>query len=155
MFTSVLSIVVVTGLIAISCVIVTNAAGSKCDKTSVMQECNNIDDVGNITAMADCNDKRNANEFQCGIYLATSSIPNAGFGIYTTRSIAQNDLIQQYPETPSLVVVDFYEPYGNDEEDWNHVDYIWAPSGVASFEGDEVSESVMSFGSLCNYHPVG
>lgn len=148
MFTLVLLIVVATGAI------VSNAAVSKCDKTSGMQECNNIDDLDDIIAMAGDNNESNANDFQCGIYLATSSILNAGFGVYTTRSIAQHDLIQQYPEAPSLPVVDFYEPFGNDEKDWNHVDYAWEPTGVVSFEGDEVSECVMTFGSLCNYHPV-
>ena len=93
-------------------------------------------------------------DFQCGIYLATSSIPNSGFGIYTTRSIKRNDFVQPYSEAPSIAVTDFYATHGNTEEDWGHSQYYWDASGRAAYEGDEVSESVMTFGSLCNYHPV-
>jgi len=92
--------------------------------------------------------------FQCGIYLATSSIPNAGFGIYTTRAIPRFSKVQPYSESPSIVITDFYEPFGNTETDWGHSQYYWDGSGKAAYEGDEVHESVMTFGSLCNYHPV-
>ena len=143
-----------------SYVIVTSASGMACDKNKndgIQKECRKVDDDLNdtTTIVSDNNDhKRSKKNFQCGIYLATSSIPNAGFGLYTTRSIAKNELVQQYPEAPSITVVDFYVPSGNEEGDWNHVDYIWESSGVSSYEGDEISESVMTFGSLCNYHPV-
>ncbi len=92
--------------------------------------------------------------FECSIYLAPSSIPNAGFGLFTTRSIASDKKLQEYSEAPSVVVTDFYEPAGNEEGDWNHVDYIWEPTGYSAFEAEEASMSVMTFGSLCNYHPV-
>jgi hypothetical protein len=101
------------------------------------------------------NDNDNKDGFECGIYLAPSSIPNAGFGIYTTRSIEQDESVQPYPDAPSIPVTNFYEPYQyNQETDWNHFDYVWEPSGPAAFEADSVSESVMTFGSLCNFHPV-
>ncbi len=90
--------------------------------------------------------------FECGIYLAASSIPNAGFGIYTTRFIAEDDRVQPYPEAPSIIVNDFETE--NEEQDWNHVDYVWEPDGMSAYEANEVHESVMTFGSLCNYHPV-
>ena len=92
--------------------------------------------------------------FECGIYLAPSSIKNAGYGLYTTRDIKRDEYVQTYPEAPSIVVTDFYKPNGNLEADWNHVDYIWEANSVAAFEAMENSESVMTFGSLCNYHPV-
>jgi hypothetical protein len=91
---------------------------------------------------------------KCGIYLAESSIPNSGFGIYTTRSIKSNQNIQSYPDAPSIVVTDFYEPSKNEEGDWNHVDYIWEGMGKSFYEADEISESVMTFGSLTNFHTV-
>jgi hypothetical protein len=101
------------------------------------------------------NDNDNKDGFECGIYLAPSSIPNAGFGIYTTRSIEQDESVQPYPDAPSIPVTNFYEPYQyNQETDWNHFDYVWEPSGPAAFEADSVSESVMTFGSLCNFHPL-
>ncbi len=92
--------------------------------------------------------------FECGVFLAASSIPNAGLGIYTTRFIAQDTLVQPYPESPSIIVADFYEATGNSETDWNHIDYMWDSFGISSYEADSVDESVMTFGSLCNYHPV-
>ena len=90
----------------------------------------------------------------CSIYLAQSSIPNAGFGVYTTKSIQKDQFIQPYPNAPSIMVTDFYEGNDNEEDDWNHDDYLWEPVGTGAFEADEVSEIVPSFGSLCNYHTV-
>lgn len=115
------------------------------------QECNHNNDGDRSLENVDSTEL-DAGEFQCGIYLAPSSIPNAGFGIFTTRPIAKDEPIQPYPEAPSIVVTDFETL--NQEEDWNHVSYIWSPMGVAAFEADVVSESAMTYGSLCNYHPV-
>lgn len=66
--------------------------------------------------------------------------------VYTTRAISHGEYVQPYPEAPSIPVYDFYEPFGNEEQDWNHVDYIWEPDSMTGFEGLEISESVMTFG---------
>ena len=60
-------------------------------------------------------------DHKCGIWLAESSIPNSGFGIFTTKNIYTGDTMQPYPNSPSIVVANFYEPFDNNEEDWNHV----------------------------------
>ena len=127
-------------------------------------------------------DSQSSSLFQCRIYLAQSSIPNAGFGIYTTQTIPPNQYIYTsstttstsfnkttitttnnnnnnykhiMEDTPSIPVTDFYEPNGNDEKDWNQVDYIWEPMGRSiAFESDEVCEISLTFGSLCNFHTV-
>ena len=132
------------------------------DRESQIQTCNDQNEVKGSCTTADARNRTGLVEdmipfddaFECGIYLAPSSIPNAGFGIFTTRSIGKNDKIQPYSESPSIVVTDFYEHAGNEEQDWNHVDYVWEPVGFNSFEAEESSISVMTFGSLCNYHPV-
>ena len=91
--------------------------------------------------------------FQCGLYLAPSTIPNAGFGIYTTRSIAKNEFAQPYPEAPTIPILDF-EYHGHSSDEWTHSNYVWEGTGAASYESDKVSESAVTFGSLCNFHTV-
>ena len=93
-------------------------------------------------------------EYKCGLYLAQSSIRNAGYGIYTTRAIENEKELQPYREAPTLLVHDFYELFGNNDEDWNHSNYIWEALGRAAHEADELSENSLTFGSLTNYHVV-
>ncbi len=92
---------------------------------------------------------------KCSIYLAQSSIPNSGFGLFTTKPIPASHDIQPYPNAPSVIIPDFYV-YGNKEEDWTHVEYIWQPMGMAAYESDNEasSESAPTFGALCNFHTV-
>jgi len=85
--------------------------------------------------------------FRCNIYMAPSSIPFAGFGIYTMRDVAKGEKVLPYPESPSIPLCNDYAN-GLDELDWNHVDYLWNGMGLAKFECTEVSESVMAFGSV-------
>jgi hypothetical protein len=105
------------------------------------------------TASGTCDAKEN-HSFECNIYLAASSIPNAGFGLYTTKSIATDERVQPYPDAPAIMVTDFYEPFGNTDADWNHNDYVWDSGSESQYEAEEVSESVMTYGSLCNFHTV-
>lgn len=91
--------------------------------------------------------------FQCNLYLAPSSIPGAGFGVFTTRDIKQNELILDYLDSPSVVVTDMASHTQNTENDyWTHIDYFWSGDGPAEFEAEDVSENVFMLGSLSNYH---
>lgn len=93
---------------------------------------------------------------ECSLYLAPSSIPNAGLGLYTTRHIASGQPILSYdtPDAPSILVTNSLEHNGGVEVTWSHVDYFWSASGLNEFESNHVEESVMTMGALSNYHTV-
>lgn len=94
----------------------------------------------------------------CSLYLAESSIPNAGFGIYTTVPLKEKEKVTEVADAPSLVVTDTelhasvlgYE--NSDAMPWNYNNYFWDGSGQGEFEAHEVMENVMNLGALCNYH---
>ncbi len=93
------------------------------------------------------------NEYECSRYLAPSSIPNAGFGVYTTRDIQKNEAVLYFSDAPSVPITDIEVHTGNDEQDfWTHVDYTWGGSGLAEYEADSVAENVFALGSLANFH---
>ena len=85
----------------------------------------------------------------CQYYLAPSSIPNAGFGVYTTQSIPANTPLQHQPDSPTIVVTDI-TLHNKAEIKWLHSHYFWAGDG---YSADTTSESVLTFGALANYHP--
>lgn len=93
----------------------------------------------------------NKGTFECSLYMAPSSIPHAGFGLFVSRNIAKGEYILPYSDAPSIAVCDEYHE-GITDNDWNHVDYLWSGSGLAEHECKEGSESVMSFGALSNFH---
>lgn len=89
----------------------------------------------------------------CQYYLAPSSIPNAGFGIYTVDPIPSDSPLTQTADAPSIIVTDVVL-HSEDEDQlvWNHVNYFWDGAGSGEHEAKIVEESVVTFGSLCNYH---
>ena len=100
----------------------------------------------------DCASKiQNNDDNKCAIFMAPSSIPQAGFGVYTVKKIKARTPLVNYPAAPSIAVVDDYFHYGEDPV-CAHENYYWSSDGYTSFEGDEVHEFVVNFGSLCNYH---
>ena len=90
----------------------------------------------------------------CRFYLAESSIPNAGFGIYTTVDIPANEALTQVADGPSVIITDVDLHNGGDDANmiWNHQDYHWNGSGQGEFEAEDVMEIMFTFGSLCNFH---
>ena len=84
----------------------------------------------------------------CQYYLASSSIPNAGFGVYTAQSIPVDTPLQEQYEIPSIVFTDERLHFGTSIE-WLHIDYFWAGDGHSA---DTTRESVVMFGALANYH---
>jgi hypothetical protein len=93
-------------------------------------------------------------QFQCELYLAPSSIPGTGFGIFTTRNIKGEELVLPHSDGPTIVVCG--QSDGSEHfmgvGDWNHDDYLWGPHEFTKTYCHGAKESVMTFGSLCNYH---
>ena len=96
----------------------------------------------------------NSSKSTCTIYLAESTIPNAGFGVYTTEAVKKDDVILK-ADSPSIIITDIdkYQP-NNEDPEWQHANYVWMAYGQGSFEAHATSESVLTFGSLPNFHPA-
>ncbi len=91
--------------------------------------------------------------FQCNLYMAPSSIPNSGYGVFTTRAIKTKESVLPYGDVPDIVVTDMDAHTGNIMGDyWTHVDYLWRGDGLAVFEGEHASANVLVLGCLLNYH---
>mmetsp|Transcript_28070 Transcript_28070/g.32733 ORF Transcript_28070/g.32733 Transcript_28070/m.32733 type:complete len:660 (+) Transcript_28070:84-2063(+) len=90
---------------------------------------------------------------ECAIYMAQSSIPKAGFGLYTTNPIPKGQYVLPYADAPSIPVCDRnFNDLTNDL--LNHVSYFWSGDGMAEFLCDFIEESVVTFGAISNYHTV-
>ena len=86
----------------------------------------------------------------CQYYLAPSSIPNAGFGVYTTQSIPTKTLLQKKKKYDGVSIIVTDEKLHFEEADWFHTDYFWKGD---EYSADSTSESILGLGSLINYHP--
>jgi len=89
--------------------------------------------------------------YECSLYVAPSSIPGAGSGLFITRDVEEGEGILPGSDAPSIVICDI-DSYGISTKDYVHHAYYWSGGGLASFECDSVSESVVSFGAMSNYH---
>ncbi len=93
----------------------------------------------------DINDK-----YQCNIYMAKSSIPNAGYGVFAGRDFAENQYLGPV-DSPSISVTDlFYHNQG--DPPWAHVNYFWSGDGYTALEAEETAEFTTNVGALANYH---
>jgi hypothetical protein len=103
-------------------------------------------------ASSDTNVKDDSNtdamDASCSIFLAPSSIPNSGFGIYTTREIQAGEYINNYLDSPSIVLVD------NKDSFRTLINYLWSGNMFTEFESSKASVFVPSWSSYCNYHTV-
>lgn len=90
----------------------------------------------------------------CTLYVAESTIPNAGFGVYTTKAFKKDDVIIE-ADTPAIIITDIhtYQPEGEDP-DWQHRNYLWTAYGQGAFEARTTTESVLTFGAIPNFHPA-
>jgi hypothetical protein len=90
--------------------------------------------------------------------MAPSSIPNAGFGVFTTLPIAAGSPIQPYPDAPSIPVLD---PDAHCKRslskyslrNWAQIEYFWSGDGHIGFEALQSEDNVVTMGALSNYHP--
>ena len=82
---------------------------------------------------------------QCSLYLAPSSIPNAGFGVYTGRDLKEGEDVLSSVESPVIPICDEYENFMH-EEDSNFPDYSWVSRSYDwyNFISSSVSTVLMS-----------
>jgi len=90
----------------------------------------------------------------CTLYVAESTIPNAGFGVYTTKSFKKGDVIIE-ADTPAIIITDIHAYQPDEEEpDWQHRNYLWTAYGQGEYEARKTTESVLTFGAIPNFHPA-
>ncbi len=87
---------------------------------------------------------------QCKFYIAPSSIPNAGFGVYTTEAIKKDQYLME-SDAPSVMIFDGDTHYPEDRL-WSMEHYFWSGEGKGQFECHSVEEFVVTFGTSCNFH---
>ena len=88
----------------------------------------------------------------CTYYLAPSSIPNAGFGVYTTKAIKEKTPLLKTPDGPSIMITDGDTHYNNGERNWSLENYFWGGEGDAEFEADDVEMFEGTLVTSSNYH---
>ena len=83
---------------------------------------------------------------ECSLYLAPSSIPDAGYGVYTTRLIMPGQSIVT-EDAPIIIVSDSTAHNKGENVVWSVIDYAWTGSA---------NDMILSFniGALANYHTV-
>lgn len=89
----------------------------------------------------------------CKFYLAPSSIPNAGFGVYTTEAIPKHDPLTESADAPAVLVFDGDVHYPENRI-WSMENYFWSSEGIGQFESSSVEEWVVNFGTSCNFHTI-
>ena len=94
---------------------------------------------------------------ECSLYLAPSSIPDAGLGIFSTKHFQQGSIILP-SDAPIIPIIDWDTSLINTGE-WNKLfySYLWTHSQCASdelnFEGDDVVDLQVGLGIFPNFHP--
>ena len=93
---------------------------------------------------------------ECVLYLAQSSIPNAGYGIYTTKSFRKGDLIIEQ-DGPGIAVTDPWVPIPELAAHVKLFDDVWwgehNMDDYERFEATQVADFRILFGALPNFHP--
>jgi hypothetical protein len=98
---------------------------------------------------------------ECGLYMAESSIPHSGLGMYTARNISEEERIgfgdvsvqvEDIIENARLRVL--HSRLGLEyEKEWLLEHYYWtAESTMAQFDADFIESMVPGFGMLANSH---
>ena len=92
------------------------------------------------------------NEDSCSLYLAPSTIPNTGFGVFTTKAFKEGSIILS-PDAPGVIVIDLEsnQPDRN-SPNWGHYNYWWGTDEEADYEAVECSSVIVTLGSLPNSH---
>ena len=90
---------------------------------------------------------------KCSLYLAPSSIPNVGLGVFASHSFKEGESIDVICNGPSVVVTD---PFNSGESDdgwpWANEMFMWGVN-YANKESDTSMETITNLGSMVNYHP--
>ena len=70
------------------------------------------------------------NSSDCNLYLAQSSVPHAGFGVFSARDISEGEYISPYADSPNIPLCDFH----SDDAIANIEDYLMAGNAWGSYE---------------------
>ncbi|KAL7559882.1 hypothetical protein ACA910_005379 [Epithemia clementina (nom. ined.)] len=105
----------------------------------------------------DDNNKGNNNDDECGFYLAPSTIPGAGLGVYAASKIAPRQKILNDDVVIPLVDVKYHTTNHNSEnnrENWLLSNYLHdSSSTMTALEGADIS-SLVPLTMVANTHPV-
>ncbi len=113
--------------------------------------------------------RRDESVFSCSVYLAPSSIPGGGMGMFTTKDVRRGGTILP-SDGPSIPVIDVHIDYMFetgiiDESDYSRVREAWTnlfsgywwESGAydaTMFESDFAVDYQITMGALPNSHPI-
>mmetsp|Transcript_33780 Transcript_33780/g.39117 ORF Transcript_33780/g.39117 Transcript_33780/m.39117 type:complete len:192 (+) Transcript_33780:80-655(+) len=88
----------------------------------------------------------------CNIFMAESSIPKSGLGLYSTQNITRGSNVG-YPEL-NIVTTDMFWQHNLDFTNWVYSDYDWEPShmGLGCYEARETKSHVPGMGAALNCH---
>ena len=113
-----------------------------------------ISDISGVSADADAdvdnnininNDNNNHKIIRCGIYLAPSSIPGAGIGMYVgNRSIAPQEIVTHGDIVIPIVERPWHIEERLSEESFLWNEYIWN-SDTFPFTGEEIGDNLMGY----------
>ena len=99
-----------------------------------------------------------ASASSCGLYLAPSSIPNAGFGLFAGRDYQNNETFSASYVVPMLLYSYFNKdkPQVRDKV-WNILeDYYWeayeSTTANSFLEAEDVKLMINDFGAMANHH---
>jgi len=90
----------------------------------------------------------------CSIYLAESSIPNAGMGVFTSKAIPKGAQISSTGDGPVIILHDRDIMSREAYLGFGHRNYLWDEETLDDHEGDVNSAAVPDTGALANYHPI-
>eukprot|EP00934_Nitzschia_sp_Nitz4_P007695 Nitzschia sp. Nitz4//scaffold67_size101165//64552//66429//NITZ4_004533-RA/size101165-processed-gene-0.44-mRNA-1//1//CDS//3329556486//7685//frame0 len=95
----------------------------------------------------------------CGLYLAPSTIPNAGLGVFTTRALQRGDWIDAGGD-PVIPILDleWYNGWESEESRNPFQDYVWSGHalgmGSEAFELELVTAMWPGLDAAVNSHPA-
>jgi hypothetical protein len=112
-----------------------------------------------IAVRAEHDSRRDDPMEQCGLFLAESSIPNSGWGVFTGKDIYKDDAI--YPLDVAIQTVDrenhmlLRAKLGRKNvPDWKMSDYAWGAEMTSAFnDARKVDSFVPGLGMACNSQP--
>lgn len=87
------------------------------------------------------------NDNSCGVYLAPSTIPNAGLGVFTTRPLQEGDTVGT-PGDVCIPIIDLkwhMGGRGTDDFFWPLSEYVWNGDAMGMDHESEIRNGVKGF----------